>query len=65
MLKKGEEHGKKNNDQAIWIQYNEVLYMKKEREYKVIVKNPPTEKQKEEMLKRVEDYLSLVYSNVK
>lgn len=39
--------------------------MKKEREYKVIVKNPPTEKQKEEMLKRVEDYLSLVYSNVK
>lgn len=39
--------------------------MKKEREYKVIVKNPPTEKQKEEMIKRVEDYLALVYSNVK
>ena len=37
--------------------------MRKEREFKVIVKNPPTEKQKEEMIKRVEEYLSLVYSN--
>ena len=32
--------------------------MKKEREFKVIVKNPPTEKQKEEMIKRVEEYLA-------
>ena len=39
--------------------------MKKEREFKVIVKNPPTEKQKEEMIKRVEEYLALVYSSQK
>lgn len=38
--------------------------MKKERELKVIVKNPPTEEQKAEMIKRIEDYLSLVYSQV-
>lgn len=39
--------------------------MKKEREYKVIVTNPPTEEQKKEILKRVEDYLASVYSNQK
>lgn len=39
--------------------------MKKEREFKVIVKNPPTEEQKAQMIKRIEDYLSLVYSNQK
>ena len=39
--------------------------MKKEREFKVIVKNPPTEEQKAQMIKRIEDYLSLVYSNTK
>lgn len=39
--------------------------MKKEREYKVIVTNPPTEEQKDEILKRIEDYLALVYSEVK
>ena len=39
--------------------------MKKEREFKVIVKNPPTEEQKAIMLKKIEDYLSLVYSNIK
>lgn len=38
--------------------------MRKEREFKVIVKNPPTEEQKAEMIKRVEDYLSLIYSKV-
>ena len=37
--------------------------MRKEREFKVIVKNPPTEEQKAKMIKRIEDYLSLVYSN--
>ena len=36
--------------------------MRKERELKVIVKNPPTEEQKAEMIKRIEDYLTLVYS---
>ena len=36
--------------------------MSKERELKVIVKNPPTEEQKAEMIKRIEDYLTLVYS---
>lgn len=39
--------------------------MKKKREFKVIVKNPPTEEQKAEMIKRVEDYLALIYSKVK
>lgn len=39
--------------------------MKKEREFKVIVKNPPTEAQKAEMIKRVEEYLTLVYSKQK
>lgn len=39
--------------------------MKKKREFKVIVKNPPTEQQKAEMIKRVEDYLTLIYSKVK
>lgn len=39
--------------------------MRKEREFKVIVKNPPTEEQKKQMIKRIEDYLSLVYSNTK
>ena len=38
--------------------------MRKEREFKVIVKNPPTEEQKAEVIKRVEDYLSLIYSKV-
>lgn len=38
--------------------------MRKKREFKVIVKNPPTEEQKAEMIKRVEDYLSLIYSKV-
>lgn len=33
------------------------------KEYKVIVTNPPTEEQKKAMIKRIEDYLSLVYSN--
>lgn len=37
--------------------------MRKEREYKVIVKNPPTEEQKAQMLKRIEDYFSMIYSN--
>ena len=37
--------------------------MKKEREFKVVVTNPPTEEQKAQMIKRVEDYLTLVYSN--
>ena len=41
-----------------------MLSIKKEREYKVIVVNPPTEEQKEKIIKRVEDYLSLVYSDV-
>lgn len=36
--------------------------MRKEREYKVIVKNPPTEEQKAQMLKRIEDYFALIYS---
>ena len=36
--------------------------MKKEREFKVIVKNPPTEEQKNQMIKRIEDYLTLIYS---
>ena len=35
--------------------------MKKEKEFKVIVKNPPTEDQKTEMIKRVEDYLTIIY----
>ncbi len=39
--------------------------MKKERKFKVIVKNPPTEEQKKQMLKRVEEYLALVYTQVK
>lgn len=39
--------------------------MKKKREFKVIVKNPPTEEQKAEIIKRVEDYLTLIYSKVK
>ena len=34
----------------------------KEREFKVIVKNPPTEEQKKQMIKRIEDYLTLIYS---
>lgn len=38
--------------------------MKKEREFKVIVKNPLTEKQKQEIIKRVEDYLTMVYTKV-
>ena len=38
--------------------------MKKEREFKVIVKNPPTEKQKAEMIKRIEDYLTMIYTKV-
>ncbi len=38
--------------------------MKKERKFKVIVKNPPTEQQKAEMIKRIEDYLTLVYTKV-
>lgn len=37
--------------------------MKKERKFKVVVMNPPTEEQKAEMIKRVEEYLTLVYSN--
>lgn len=37
--------------------------MKKEREFKVIVKNPPTEEQKKQMIKRIEDYLELIYSD--
>lgn len=39
--------------------------MRKEREFKVIVKNPPTEEQKKQMIKRIEDYLSLIYSNAR
>lgn len=39
--------------------------MKKEREFKVIVKNPPTEEQKAKMIKRIEDYLTMVYTNAK
>ena len=39
--------------------------MKKERTFKVVVMNPPTEEQKKEMIKRVEDYLTFVYSNQK
>lgn len=39
--------------------------MRKERELKVIVKNPPTEEQKKEMIKRIEEYLTFVYSNQK
>lgn len=35
---------------------------KKEREFKVIVKNPPTEEQKEIMIKRIEDYLTMIYT---
>lgn len=35
----------------------------KKRELKVIVKNPPTKEEKEQIIKRVEDYLSLIYSN--
>lgn len=35
---------------------------KKVKEFKVIVKNPPNEKQKEEMIKRVENYLTLIYT---
>ena len=38
--------------------------MRKEREFKVIVVNPLTEQQKSEMLKRVEDYLTTVYTQV-
>ncbi len=36
--------------------------MKKESKLKVVVVNPPTEQQKEEMMKRVEDYLKLIYT---
>lgn len=32
------------------------------KEFKVIVTNPPTEKQKEEMMKRVEDYFKTINS---
>lgn len=39
--------------------------MKKETELKVIVMNPPTEEQKKQMVKRVEEYLTLIYSNPK
>ncbi len=39
--------------------------MKKEREFKVVVKNPLSDKQKEEIIKKVEEYLTLVYSNQK
>jgi len=38
--------------------------MKKKREFKVIVKNPPTEEQKAKMIKRIEDYLTIVYTKV-
>lgn len=38
--------------------------MKKEREFKVIVTNPPTEEQKAEMIKRIEDYLTMIYTKV-
>ena len=34
------------------------------KELKVIVINPSTEEQKKQMIKRVEDYLSLVYSSL-
>ena len=36
--------------------------MSKESEFKVVVINPPTEQQKEEIMKRVEDYLKLIYT---
>ena len=39
--------------------------MKKEKEFKVIVKNPPTEAQKAEMIKRVEEYLTIIYKKAK
>lgn len=38
--------------------------MKKERKFKVIVTNPPTEEQKAEMIKRIEDYLTMIYTKV-
>ncbi len=38
--------------------------MKKERKLKVILKNPPTEEQKAKMIKRVEDYLTMIYTKV-
>lgn len=37
----------------------------KEREFKVIVKNPPTEEQKKQIIKKVEDYLTLIYTQAK
>ena len=40
-------------------------FMKEKRKLKVIVKNPPTEEQKKEMIKRIEEYLTFVYSNQK
>ncbi len=36
--------------------------MKKERKFKVIVKNPPTEEQKAKMIKRIEEYLTMIYT---
>lgn len=38
--------------------------MKNDKEFKVIVKNPPTEQQKAEMIKRIEDYLTMIYTKV-
>jgi len=36
--------------------------MKKEREFKVIVKNPPNEEQKEELIKKIEEYFRNINS---
>lgn len=38
--------------------------MKKKKEFKVVVVNPLTEEDKEKIMKRVEDYLTTVYTPV-